>query len=280
MVAVAHAPWVRCGPRIRVFAEAGSCGVPRTSAACSIGRSRRRGGLRIAWLLLASAVPARGAYFYVVEGSERCFQEDLVEHQVLRMSYTMHAEKEISTHHEPRPDPECIIALKDPRGKAVKEHAVVNGSLIGALAHAAQEAGPHQVCLSCEPQEWFNRRKLPWSISFDVLGGTGIHGAMDPSKMSSLASLNAFKGTQAGIDLLMERVSAISSENEYERTFEARFMKASEAVNMDVATFKVLEVILVTVVTAYQIHHLAKFLQRSHLDSCGGCLPMCMRPVT
>jgi len=135
----------------------------------------------------------------------------------------------------------------------------------------------HQICVACEPQEWLSRRKTRWSVSFDILG-EGFDGAADASKLGSLASLSAFKGTQAGVELLMERVSAISSENEYERNFEARFMLTSEAVNMDVQAFKILEIVLITGITAFQIHHLAKFLQRSHLDSCVGCLPMRMPP--
>jgi len=230
--------------------------------------------MRGTWLLLAMVVPSRGAYFYVVEGTDKCFQQQVVEHQVLRMSYVMHGDKESTTDEEP----DCRIILKDPHEKVVKEHAVVNSTREGALAHAAQEDGPHQVCLSCEPKEWFSRRKLQWSVAFDILG-QGFRGPLDARTMKSLATLSAFKGTQAGVELLMDRVSAISSENDYERNFEVKFMKTSEAVNTDVAMFKVLEVVLITAVTAYQIHHLAKFLQRSHLDSCGGCLPTCVRPV-
>jgi len=235
--------------------------------------------VRSVWLLLATAVPTRGAYFYVVEGTEKCFVEHLLKHQVLRMTYTMHGEKEASPTHGVRPDPNCGIVWKDPHEKAIKEHALINSSHVGALAHAAQEDGGHQVCLACEPQDWFSRRKHRWSVSFEVLG-EGFRGKiMDAAKMGSLASLSAFKGAQAGVELLMERASAISSENDYERNFEARFMKTSQAVNTDVAAFKVLEIILITAVTAYQIHHLGKFLQKSHLDSCGGCLPTWIRPV-
>jgi len=235
--------------------------------------------LRSAWLLLATVVPARGAYFYVVEGTEKCFVEHLLRHQVLRMTYTMHGEKEAAPAPDARPDPSCGIVWRDPHGKAVKERALVNGSDAGALAHAAQEDGAHRVCLACEPQEWFGRRRLRWSVGFEVLG-EGFHGkVMDAAKMGSLASLSAFKGTQAGVELLIERTSAISSDNDYERSFEASFTRMSQAVNTDIAAFKIVEIILITAVTAYQIHHIGKFLQKSHLDSCGGCLPTWIRPV-
>ena len=40
---------------------------------------------------------------------------------------------------------------------------------------------------------------------------------------------------------LQSRRKAISTENDYERSFESKFVKTSEAVNMDVAAFKFLQ---------------------------------------
>merc|ERR1719464_1186931 len=166
--------------------------------------------------------------------------------------------------------PQCSIVMKNPQGKAVKEHAIVNGSFVGALAHAAQDDGPHMICLHCEPQGWFHRRKMRWSVTFDVLGEGVFSTSADA--ISKMAKLHNLKGTQSGIELLFERVGGIGLENDYERNFEAKFEKASTAVNVDVQAFKLLQIVLISGVTAFQIHHLGKFLIKSHLTGC--CLPM------
>merc|ERR1719263_1824038 len=110
---------------------------------------------------------------------------------------------------------------------------------------------------------------MRWSIAFDVLGENSA-GAMD---IRTAASLKQLQGTQANIEELIERLSAISTENDFEKTFEGQFVRTSDAVNSDVAVFKLLQVLLITVVTAFQIHHLSHFLQRHRLFDCGGCLP-------
>merc|ERR1712187_533494 len=45
-------------------------------------------------LLVAIPELARGAYFYVDAGIDRCFNRDIALHQVLKMTYSMHEKKE------------------------------------------------------------------------------------------------------------------------------------------------------------------------------------------
>merc|ERR1712094_116550 len=94
--------------------------------------------------------------------------------------------------------------------------------------------------------------------------------------LKAAASMSQLQGTQASVEELIERISAISTENEYEKSFEAQFVRTSDAVNTDVAAFKLVQVLLITVVTAFQIHHLSGFLQRHRLFDC--CLPFSNKP--
>jgi len=231
-----------------------------------------RGILRHACLLIL-VLPSQCAYFVVEEGIDKCFQENMVRQQVLRMSYAMHGDSEgdVDLIHT-----ECRIVLRNPQGEAVKEHALVNGSHKGALAYLAHRDGPHSVCVHCEPQGWFTRHKMRWSIAFDILG-VGFMGSAspDPAKVASMA---AFKGAQSGMELLLSRLTAISSENDYEKSFEAQFVKTSDAVNVDIAAFRLMEIVLISGITLFQIAHLSKFFQ----TACVGafpCMPMFKRSV-
>lgn len=242
-------------------------------AAAAVRRGPARGAAQAACLFLINLVPgSQAAYFYVEEGHEKCFNENILKHQVLRMTYSMHDKEVLDKGKET--SSECKIKVSNPDGKVVKEHALVSDNHQGVLAHAAQVPGEHSICLTCQPQEWFGRRKMRWSIAFDILGESSV-GAPDLQKV---ASMNQLQSTQAGVEELIERISAISTENEYEKTFEGQFVRASDAVNTDVAAFKLVQVLLITIVTAFQIHHLSRFLQRHRLFDCGGCLPFASRP--
>ncbi|CAJ1452339.1 unnamed protein product [Effrenium voratum] len=211
------------------------------------------------FLLLLSLSVARAAYFFV---------EDVLENQVLRIAYNMN-DKEVL--HKA----ECKILVKSPAGEVIKDHALVD-SHDGVLALLPTSAGTHSICVHCAGQGIFSslssQRKLRWSIAFDVLGASSLGLLQDPKNAASLTHL---KGTQAQVGLILERINAISTENDYEKAFEAKFVKASEAVNMDVAAFKTLQILLITGVAAFQIQNLARFLHRNKFLEC--CLPIAMR---
>merc|ERR1719261_2041204 len=96
--------------------------------------------------------------------------------------------------------------------------------------------------------------------------------------LAGTASAKQLQGTQASVEELIERISAINTENEFEKSFEGQFVRTSDAVNTDVAAFKLLQVLLITIVTAFEIHHLSRFLQRHRNFDCGGgCLPFATR---
>merc|ERR1719219_2987687 len=101
-----------------------------------------RGILRHACLFIL-VLPVRCAYFVLEEGTDKCFRQSMVHHQVLRMSYAMHGDTEgdVDLIHA-----ECRIVLRNPQGEAVKEHALLNGSHSGAIAHLAHEDGPYSIC--------------------------------------------------------------------------------------------------------------------------------------
>merc|ERR1719352_2064064 len=135
------------------------------------------------------------------------------------MTYSMHDKEVLEEGSEV--SSECKIIMKNPDGKVVKEHALVSDNHKGALAHAAQESGSIAVCLKCYKENWFGGRKMRWSIAFDVLGEKSA-GVPD---LKAAASVKQLQGTQAGIEELVERISAINTENEYEKTFEGQFVR-------------------------------------------------------
>jgi len=226
-------------------------------------------------LLLAN--PARAAYFLVEEGTEKCFQQDLLMHQVLRVSYTMHDKEVLNVTHESQS--ECRVLIKNPDAEVIKDHALMSETHEGALAIAPKVEGAYAICVHCASKggmfDFGEKKKMRWSLAFDTLGvGSNMKLPDISQDPKNAASLTHFKGTQASVELILERMSAIISENDYEKTFEAKFVHTSEAVNTDVAAFKFLQILLITGVAAFQIHTLAKFLQKNRFLDC--CLPRFM----
>jgi len=238
-----------------------------------VPRPAIRRGLLLA-LAASLAAPVRAAYFLVEDGKERCFTENILNHQVLRMRYSMRdtvvlVDRDIKKS-------QCRIFVRNPSGKVVMEHVLLERNVQDALAFLAQAEGEHKICLICDSEDWFGlqRKETKWSIAFDVIGAGGI-GDADPARLASLAHL---KGTQALVEVALSRVQALSSENEYEQAAEARFVRTSEAVNFDVRAFKVLQVMLILFVTAFQLQNLARFLRKNAMG-CMGCLPFRNVPI-
>mmetsp|Transcript_7093 Transcript_7093/g.10422 ORF Transcript_7093/g.10422 Transcript_7093/m.10422 type:complete len:246 (+) Transcript_7093:3-740(+) len=232
------------------------------------------------FVLFLWAGSSDAAYFLLEEGVERCFSEEVLSHQVLRLEYS------VKNHAEPHDggsgsgsgseeERQCSILVKDADGKAIKEHAVLKDSREGALALVTQGEGRHQVCLSCPSLEWFGkRRQYRWSLKFDVVGSS-IMGDLDPKK---LAPFTRMRASQDSINDVFARLLAIRSENENEKVDEDRFARTSDAVNVDVAAFKGGQILLVAIAAALELQHLLQFLRKNHLN-CVSCLPMRNRPV-
>jgi len=225
-------------------------------------------------LLVAVALPAPawGAYFRLEEGKTRCFEKEILEHEVLRIQYSM-IDKEV-LQADPKHRSDCRIFVKNLQGGVVKEHALGEDHHEDVLVVVAMHPGEHSICLECSSDEWFGKKRyMRWSIAFEVLGDVESPGQQP--KTEKLATLGKMKGAQVGIDDLISRVVAINTENAYEKRFEAKFTRASEAVNTDIAVFKVLQIVLVAGVTVFQLSNMLKFLRSSQVCS---CLPMRGKP--
>jgi len=225
-------------------------------------------------IVLAATLPVRvqSAYFRLEEGKMRCFEKEVLEHEVLRIQYSM-IDKEV-LQADPKHRSDCRVFVKDQNGKAIKEHALGEDHKEDVLVVLPQHPGEHSICLECASDEWFGKKRyMRWSVAFEVLGDDTSPG--EQPNLEKLATFGKLKGAQAGIDDVISRVVAISTENAYEKRFEAKFTKTSDAVNTDVAAFKVLQIMLVAGVTAYQLHSMLKFLKSSAVTC---CLPMRGKP--
>uniref|UniRef100_A0A7S1AGK8 GOLD domain-containing protein n=1 Tax=Noctiluca scintillans TaxID=2966 RepID=A0A7S1AGK8_NOCSC len=219
-------------------------------------------------LLLSLFFEGEGAYLLVDEGREKCFFEHVLQHEVLKTTYSA----SVDLGNQEVPDSvQCQFLVTDPSQKALKDTFVLSaGKGDSALAFAAQTGGDHKICVSCSGTAhlWGTGTQTRWTLNFDVVGEQ----SENPFSNTKGASLTRMQDTHSGVEELIERLTAIADDNDYERTLDSEWSKASERVGSHVVGVKLMQALLIGCVTAFQVRHMALFLQRHRSLDC--CLPI------
>eukprot|EP00923_Selenidium_pygospionis_P052193 GHVN01090300.1.p1 GENE.GHVN01090300.1~~GHVN01090300.1.p1 ORF type:complete len:139 (+),score=12.15 GHVN01090300.1:77-493(+) len=119
------------------------------------------------WLTLLGAwlcIRVDSAYFYVSEGTEKCFVENVPSNIPITVSYD----------NRENPGVDCSIVFKDPNGRTVFSRLVEHNNPKSKVAHLTKEGGEYKVCVHCDASKWFSTSKLKWSISIE-LGDTDLN---------------------------------------------------------------------------------------------------------
>eukprot|EP00386_Alphamonas_edax_P003985 GDKI01012280.1.p1 GENE.GDKI01012280.1~~GDKI01012280.1.p1 ORF type:complete len:217 (-),score=67.38 GDKI01012280.1:132-755(-) len=188
-----------------------------------------------------------GAYFFVSEGSEKCFLENVPTNQVMTVTYD----------NPENPGVACSIVFKNPAGRQVFSKEVTAQEPKGKVAYMSQVAGEHKVCINCASSKWFSTSLLKWTFSIE-LGDSDIN----PDEVAKKEHISS---VEVQIKKLIERVDSISAENEYEKLQEEEFRNMSETINSRVMWFSTIEIVLMTLCTLFQVFHLTKFFHQQKL---------------
>ncbi|CEL93828.1 unnamed protein product [Vitrella brassicaformis CCMP3155] len=186
---------------------------------------------------------SRAAYFYVSEGAEKCFLENVPANQVITTTYS----------NPDNPGVSCSIVFKDPRGRQVFSKEVLAAEPKGKVAHLTTQNGEYKVCIKCQSSKWFSTSLLKWTFSIE-LGDSDIN----PEEVAKKDHLNTI---QMSVKKLVDRAEAVSAENDYEKLQEEEFAYASEVIGSRVMWFSAAQVILTVTCTVLQIYHLTRFFQ-------------------
>jgi len=197
--------------------------------------------------LIALLPLIEGAYFYVSEGTDKCFVENVPNKVPLTVGYN----------NLDNPGVMCSIVYKDPSGRTVYSKEVPHDTPSGKVAYLTKTAGEYGICVSCLPSKWLSTSLLKWSISIE-LGDTELN-LEDAAKREEMTELER-KGKQ-----LLSRLEAISAENDYERLQELHFRETSDSINSRVVLFSAVQIALLSLTTILSIYHLTKFFHSQKL---------------
>lgn len=116
------------------------------------------------WYLVSLCVAAATAqklgspYFYLDEGSTKCFLEDVAEGVPLTVTYS----------NEDNPGIPCSIQFKDTSQRVVLSRSVTHEHFSGKVSYLVKQNGEHSVCVQCESTQWFASSQLKWTLSVDI----------------------------------------------------------------------------------------------------------------
>eukprot|EP00921_Rhytidocystis_pertsovi_P009994 GHVQ01015978.1.p1 GENE.GHVQ01015978.1~~GHVQ01015978.1.p1 ORF type:complete len:211 (-),score=15.88 GHVQ01015978.1:430-1062(-) len=184
-----------------------------------------------------------GAYFFVTEGTDKCFIENVPQSVAMTVAYDNPDNQGVA----------CNIIFKDPDNLQVFSREVLHTSPKGKVTYLTTAAGDHLVCISCQSSKWISTAQLKWSLSIE-LGDTDIN-------FDQVAKKDAVGSIEQRMRKLLAVIDAHSAGNEYERQQEEEFRTASETVHSRVLWFSVSQILLLAVTTLFAIFHLTRFFQ-------------------
>lgn len=250
-------------------------------------------------LLALVARPVQSFYFLVPEGEDKCFIQALAQHEVLKVTFAMSDkdpeaavkafEDAQATDKSADSSLNCKVVMTDAAGNIVK--TVESGrrpqppyKFEGVFAVAAAEEGVHTVCMQCvKPSSGvfdsltkglLGGLEMKWKIDFDVMKEL----IFDKLPVHPGASLKKVETATEKVEELLERFGALDDDNEFEKTWEARWTRKSKTVNLHVMGLRLLQGLLIACVATWQVYHLSLFLHNNTIFD-RRCLPTSMPQI-
>eukprot|EP00922_Rhytidocystis_sp_ex-Travisia-forbesii_P057583 GHVS01085247.1.p1 GENE.GHVS01085247.1~~GHVS01085247.1.p1 ORF type:complete len:215 (+),score=28.63 GHVS01085247.1:226-870(+) len=198
-------------------------------------------------ILLSTCLVEGTAYFYVTEGTDKCFLENVPQSVALTVAYDNPDNHGVA----------CAIIFRDPHGHQVFKREVLHTSPKGKVTHLTTVAGDHRVCISCPASKWISTEQLKWTLSIE-LGDTDIN-------LEQVAKKEEVGVVEGRLHKLLNLVDTISAENDYERNQQEDFKYSSETVNSRVLWFAVGHILVLSVTTLFSVFHLTRFFRTQKL---------------
>jgi len=185
------------------------------------------------------------AYFYLTEGIERCFIEELPAQTILIADYQFPeaAAKQVN------------VRISGPDGSGIDETA----EAVGRLAFHSVVAGEHKVCIKSTSAAWPEASKSAKFFLKLEIHGNDAELTPDAAKKSDLSSL------EQELETLDNQVDLILKDLEYAKTQEQHFRDQSERINLRIMWWSLFQTLLLLLSGVWQIVHLQNFFRAKKL---------------
>jgi len=206
------------------------------------------------------ADPVHSMYFFLEEGSSRCFIEEVPKDTLVVGKYrtedaTPGGAPQVAVGQPPHDRMGVKVSVTDHEGTLILQRDMKPE---GRFAFTSQTGGEHSVCFQTNSTRWFAaKRKLKFHLEME----TG-ESAVD---YEELAKQEHFSALEVSIRRLSDRLRDIRAEQNFQRNREAVFRNTSESTNSRVVWWSVVQTLILVATGMWQISHLKHFFKTKKL---------------
>ena len=198
-----------------------------------------------------------GIYFHIGEKEKKCFIEELPEDTMLTATYKAELwDKKSNRYLESPPGMGMHVEVRDPNSKVILSKTY--GSE-GNFYFTTHTPGEQQICIHSNSTKWslFAGGKIRVYLDIQI----GDH-ANDYSKIAQKEKLTEL---QLRVRQLIDQISQIQKEQNYQRVREALFRKTSESTNSRVLWWSLAQALILVLAGFWQMRHLKGFFEAKKL---------------
>ncbi|KAL1916040.1 uncharacterized protein VTP21DRAFT_6044 [Calcarisporiella thermophila] len=213
----------------------------------------------LAWFTMAFlvvfALGANGLYFYLEEGEEKCFMEDLPKDTLVVGVYK--AEVWSQTQQKFIEDASLGIDIKIEEQDDDHHLSFIKGAHAGRFTFTTTDSVEHYVCLSTNTSSWWNTERV--RLHLDLTLADPIHKDDQDSHNDNLGAL------YEALQELNARVLEAHREQSYLRVRETHFRDMSERANNRVVWWSLSQIGVLIMTMTWQLRHLRSFFIKRKL---------------
>ena len=195
-------------------------------------------------------IPTSAIYFYVPGDGEKCFGEEAYGDAVIHVSYK----------HENQHGTICSLSFFDSKGVVLFQRTLQDpqGTVATVVPHDSK-GGQYKVCVKCPGSRWTANEPQKFRVKIDVGGRSLLDSADGAAKADDVRSL------ESKAKSVLERISSLTRDSEYERVTEGMWREETEKTNAGVKFMSIMTICLVIVVSAIQALALKNFFKKEKL---------------
>lgn len=210
--------------------------------------------LGVAALFAAACTPASALYFYVTDGTQRCFIEEVPSDTLIVGTYK---NPDFAAFGTPGfMGVGVAVTVHDPNKETMLEKNLEREGRFSFTSHAG---GEYHVCFGLNGTRAFGatRPRFRVDLALDV-GETGIDYA-EVARKEHLSDL------EVEVRRLNDKLKDVMKEQQYQREREALFRAATESTHTKVQWFSIAQTLVMIAAGVWQITHLKSFFSRKKI---------------
>jgi len=198
-----------------------------------------------------------GLFFEMNEKETKCFIEELPEETLVIGKYrTQLLDRNLNIYKETAPGVGMHVEVKDPNKKVMLAR---DYGADGKFTFTSHKPGEHSICIHSNSTKWKLLAHERMKIHLDLQVGEG---AVDYKKVASSEKLTQL---QLRVRQLMDQVTQIQKEQNYQRFREERFRSTSESTNTRVLWWSILQTFVLIGAGIWQMRHMRTFFEAKKL---------------